>query len=128
LFIFAVLFIIVLAVYELQKWLDSIQISSLVALGSLLLLGFELNDLWQNFQFWAVGYAVTTFQDPSTFEQGHWVVTNHSDPHYIRMLAGGLGVTCLTLVALAFLVRKDKRRSAKASQINKSSEDLSIPI
>jgi hypothetical protein len=128
LFIFTVLFLIVLAVYQLQKWLDSIQISSLIALGSLLLLGFELNDLWQNYQFWGVNYAVTTFTLQSRFKQGHWVVANHPDVPYTVRLAHGLGVTCLTMVALAILVKLDKRRAANASQVNKKFDDLSIPI
>jgi hypothetical protein len=125
LFIFAVLFILVLAVYELQKWLDSIEVSSLIALGSLFLLGIELNDLWQNYQFWGVSYAATTFQNPSSFQQGNYFVTNHPDPNYIRMLALGLGVTCLTMVTLAILVILDNRRAAKASQVNKNLVDLS---
>jgi hypothetical protein len=128
LFIFAVLFILVLAVYELQKWLDSIQISSLMVLSSLFLLGIELNDLWQNFQFWGVAYSSTKYKNPTIFDQSHWVVANHPDLRYRVVLASGLGVTCLTLVALVFLVRKDKRQAAKASQVNKSFEDPSIPI
>src|SRR5271157_742467 len=112
LFIFAVLFLLVLAIYELQKWLDSIQISSLFVLSSLLLLGIEINDLWQNFQFWGVAYSSTQYKNPSIFDQSHWVVTNHPDLRYRVMLAGGLGVTCLTLIVLVFLVRKDKRLAA----------------
>ena len=115
LFIFAVLFLLVLAVYELQKWLDSIQITSLIALSSLLLLGIELNDLWQNYQFWGVSYAATTFEDPSTFEQGHWIVANHADTRYFLTLAGGLGLTCLTLLVLAWLVRREKRQLQAAA-------------
>ncbi|MDR3575740.1 MAG: hypothetical protein P4L50_17915 [Anaerolineaceae bacterium] len=127
LFIFAVLFIMILAVYELQKWLDNIQVTSLIALGSLLVLGFELNDLWQNFQFWMVSYAVTTFEDPSTFEQGHWVVSNHSDGHYFLFLAAGLALTCLTLLVLAFLVRHDKRRALAVSKATVSSGVSAAP-
>jgi hypothetical protein len=128
LFLFTVLFLTVLAVYELQKWLDSIQISSLFALISLLLLGFELNDLWQNFQFWGVSYAVTTFQIQTRFNQGNWVVANHPDSPYTIRLTHGLEITCLTIAVLVFLVLFDKRRAAKAARLNKSLEDLSIPI
>jgi hypothetical protein len=128
LFIFAVLFIIVLAVYELQKWLDSIQISSLIALSSLLLLGFELNDLWQNYQFWGVSYAVTTFTLQSRFKQGHWIVANHPDSPYTIRLTHGLEITCLTIIVLAVLSILDKRRAAKAAQLNKNLEDLSTPV
>jgi len=116
LFIFAVLFILVLAVYELQKWLDSIRVTSLIALGSLLLLGIELNDLWQNFQFWMVSYAATTFKNLSTFDQSRWYVANHPDLRYIRTLEEGLAVTCLSLVILAILVWHDKRKHRAPAQ------------
>jgi len=128
LFIFAVLFILVLAVYELQRWLDSIQISSPIALGSLLFLGIELNDLWQNFQVWTISYYLGKYKSLTIFKQGHWIVANHPDLRYRLMLAAGLGITCFTIAALIFLVLKEKRQSAKALQGNKSFEDLSIPI
>jgi hypothetical protein len=128
LFILSVLFLIVLAVYELQKWLDTIQLSSLMAISFLLLAGIELNDLWQNFQFWGVKYAVTTFKLQSQFNQDHWIVTNRPDAPYIRRLVLGLIATCLTIASLACLTLWDKRRAANAAQLNKSLQDLSNPI
>jgi len=128
LFIFAVLFLIVLAVYELQKWLDSTQLSSLMALSILLLLGFELNDLWQNYQFWGVSYAATTFTLQPSFKQGHWIVANHPDSPYTIRLTHGLEITCLTIIVLAVLTIWDKRRAAKAAQLDNNLEDLSTPV
>jgi hypothetical protein len=124
LFIFTILFLIVLAVYELQKWLDTVQISSLVALSILFLLGIELNDLWQNFQFWGVKYAATTFALQYPFKQGHWIVANHPDSPYTIRLTHGLEITCLTIVVLAVLVFLEKRRSTKAPPDNPGVEIL----
>jgi hypothetical protein len=116
LFIFTILFLMLLAVYELQKWWDTIHLNSFIALCSLFLFGYELNDLWQNFRFWAVAHAATTFPNPSTFEQGNWFVANHPDVHYFTLLIIGLIITCISLAALAFLVRQEKRRMRAASQ------------
>jgi len=124
LFIFPVLFLIVLAVYELQKWLDTSHITSLAALSILLLLVIELNDLWQNFQFWGVKYAATTFALQYPFKQGHWIVANHPDSPYTIRLTHGLEITCLTIVGLAVLVFLENRRATRASPGNPAIENL----
>jgi len=116
LFIFTILFVMILAVYELQNWLDSIHLNSFIALCCLFLFGYELNDLWQNFRFWAVDHAASTFPNPSTFEQGNWFVANHPDEHYFMLLIIGLVVTCLSLAALAFLVRQENRSPRASAQ------------
>ncbi|HMD87782.1 MAG TPA: hypothetical protein VKF38_01345 [Anaerolineaceae bacterium] len=127
-FIITVLFLIILAVYELQKWLDTTHITNLVAISILLLLGIEFNDLYQNYQFWEVSYAVTKFSPQARFKLGHWIVANHPDAPYERRLILGLIVTCLTTAALACLTVLEKRRGFKNSRRNNSLQDLSIPL
>ena len=83
--ILPVVFLLILAAIEFQRWLQNRQpswIVQLTGLGMLLVMG---HDLWQHAKVWQVTNAVSAF-DVARVDLSIKVVANHPDPAYFTML------------------------------------------
>lgn len=111
----AMLLVLVLAVIELQHWLDKIVMpdqqaegaraplaSSGVILSSFIVIGLIVNDLWQNLYLWRIPAAAAAF-GIKAFNAQRWSVTNHADPAYFSILAIGGVISLVSLLALVYL-------------------------
>lgn len=104
------LFILILAIVELQRWLEeSNRGGTLLHLGALGLLIITCQDLWVNFVMW-IPAEVSSAVSTTKFESTHWFVTNHPDPPYITAVVVGTAISLfsiLLVLTLAWLARKN---------------------
>jgi hypothetical protein len=97
-------FLIFLAVIELQRWLEARpRLSRWFYTAAGVLAGLEALDLWQNLSVWRVVRAFPTFT-LATFDPQVWqVAIRPLDSGYALRLWAGAGITVLTLAGLVFL-------------------------
>jgi len=107
-------FLLALAALYLQQELNKCKLKpwvQLLSLGAVLLLFHDLN---QHMQAWRVRYLdglVYLFRKVP-FVRAQHTISNHADPLYIGLLAGGTGIA---LLVLAFLVMMSFRSREKRS-------------
>lgn len=107
--ILPVVFLLILAAIEFQRWLQNRQtswIAQITGLGFLLVMG---HDLWQHAKVWQVTNAVSAF-DVARVDLSIKVVANHPDPAYFTLLWIGAAVTTMTLLGLIYLWRREGKR------------------
>lgn len=104
--ILPVVFLLILAAIEFQRWLQNRQTSWIVQLSGLGLLLVMGHDLWQHAKVWQVTNAVSAF-DVARVDLSIKVVANHPDPIYFTLLGVGATVTILTLLGLIYLWRRE---------------------
>jgi hypothetical protein len=109
------LFVLVLAVIELQRWLSDPQRVSWQKWLPLGLLLFLSNDLWQNFRQWRVLTAAEKFGPPTTFTASKWFTANQmNDTPYFILLGVGLALTLITAAILSYLSWREQKASLKS--------------
>jgi hypothetical protein len=107
-----VLFLIVLAVVYLQKWINKHDLADQVKAR---LLGFSIllvviHDLWQHLKVWQVTAAFEAF--PTTpVNLAIKVAANHVDAPYTNILWLGSGLTLLSMLVLIGLVIWERRKA-----------------
>jgi hypothetical protein len=106
-------FVLILAVIELQRWLDQANRStSGLRIGALGLMIIACHDLWENFYTWSVLYVATT-SEHIEFAESRWLVKNHSDPLYLHAIEAGCLVSFLSIVLVLFLALRHPKQSSK---------------
>jgi hypothetical protein len=94
-FALILVFLLILAGRQFQKWLNQPKTAKIVILATMLLLIFELNDLWQNFRTWTVLASATAF-DIQAFDPNLYQVNNNmGDTLYLTMIGAGLVTTLI---------------------------------
>jgi len=111
----AFVIILVLAVIELQQWLNKRPKSAGLYLSVAGLTGIMLNDLWQNSQVWVVKYTGTLL-NVENYSPSQWAVANRVDEPYFLLLWLGAGITLAALGTLIFLCLREKRTIEHTSQ------------
>ena len=108
-FIFALVFLLVLATFHLQRWLDERKLSNAsraVLVGALVVLA---NDLWQHEKLWRVRHLPDMF-NARAVDLSLAYVANHPDPVYIATLVAGLIVTCGSVGFLIWATLRQRGR------------------
>jgi hypothetical protein len=101
-------FVLVLAFIEFQRWLDARRLARWAYLGLVVLAGLEIHDLFLNFQIWQVGEVFHAFP-LHEFNIHQFSVANHPDPAYFQALTWGAVGTAAGLLMLGLLVWLEKR-------------------
>ena len=106
-------FILILGVIELQRWLDQANKSAFgLRIGALGLMIIACHDLWVNFYTWTALKVAVTFNHIN-FNGSSWFVMNHSDPLYIRAIKVGSLISLFSIVLVLFLAFRVRRQSSK---------------
>lgn len=108
---FAVL--VVLAVVELQRWLNRSERPLSHKAGLFLASLLIANDLWQHTNSWRVVNMGRLFP-PKEFDIAVNTVANHPDPDYFLLLTLGTGISALSAVLLGLWLLREKSRTAPA--------------
>lgn len=103
------LFVLALAVIELQRALDRKVPHPAIKFLSLVLALLISNDLWQNFRFWRIRDAAKAFEI-KPFDAAKYTLANYPDPEYFTMLWIGLIVSAASLVLLVYFARREKEK------------------
>jgi len=104
------LFVLTLAVIELQRTLDRTEIRPAVKALAPLSLVILANDLWQNFRLWRLRDASKAFEI-KILDTAQFVSANHPDPDYFNMLWIGTGLSLAALILLIIFVRREKKKN-----------------
>lgn len=103
-------FVLILAVVELQHWLNTRQFSSSTHLFLMLASVFSVHDMWMNYRLWRVMDASQKFES-KLINPLQWVVANrYNDVEYIQILWLGLAISLGSLMFLLYLVFRERRR------------------
>jgi hypothetical protein len=106
-------FLIVLAGIEFQRWVEKKDRSNLVLLAIALLILVGLNDLWVNFEHWALPISASAYPTAG-FNSSIWKVLNtFQNMTYIYLLWAGLAGTLATLIFLIIKTIREKRSSGQ---------------
>ncbi len=111
-FIFAVIFLTVLAGIHLQRLIVAGKLSNWARLGvtgGLLVLA---NDLWQHEKLWRVAHLPDMF-NAHDVNLGLAYVANHPDPPYAAALIAGALITVLSLGFLGWMAYREARAAAE---------------
>lgn len=111
----AFVLLLVLAVIEIQQWLNLQKASPVFVLTSAGVVLMIANDLWQNFHLWRIPAAALKF-NLAPEDLARWTVTNHPDPAYTNLLLIGSAITVLAFLALVILARREARKAAQPPQ------------
>lgn len=106
--IFPLLFLLVLAGFNVQRHLEQRGSSGAVRLLALALLGVGAHDLWQHVKLWRFERMFDLFANLPVDLSGE-VVANHPDPAYGLTLGIGWGVALVTLAALGYAAARESR-------------------
>lgn len=110
-------FVLVLAVIELQQWLNTRRFSSLTHLFLMLASVFPAHDMWMNYRLWRVVDASQKFES-KYFNPLKWGVTNrYNDVEYIQILWLGLAISLASLLFLLYLAFQEKRKKDHAKNL-----------
>jgi hypothetical protein len=102
------LFLLVIGVIELQRWLEDHPIQPILALAGVVLLAVETNDLWKNYSLWRLEYALRIFENHPLHPE-LWYAVTRPDPQYVQAIEWGLAGTLITAVLLILVVVLEKR-------------------
>ncbi len=106
-------FILVLAVVELQHWLNTRQLPGTTRLFLMLSTIFPVHDMWMNYRLWRVADAAQKFE-AKAFNPSKWFAANrYNDMEYIQILWLGLGISLVSLALLLYFVYREKKTSFK---------------
>lgn len=106
-------FILILAVVELQHWLNTRQLSGTTRLFLILSTIFPAHDMWMNYRLWRVVDAAQKFE-AKVFNPLKWFAANrYNDMEYIRILWLGLGISLVSLALLIYFVYREKKTPFK---------------
>jgi hypothetical protein len=101
---------LIFAAERFQRWLDESS-PPLVLPASLLALALIAFELWQDLNIWRISNGDKDFW--IEFNDTKWYVKNNpSDTIYYWLVFGGLAISLLTFIVLAFLSWREKRVTA----------------
>ena len=114
-------FLLVMGAVELQRWLSGARSNGeetqprayvlyLVGLGGLLVMA---HDLWQHAKLWQVT-NVFQVSDYTARDLTLITVSNHPDPLYTMMLAGGAVVTLLGIAGMLLFSWRERKQKAES--------------
>jgi hypothetical protein len=101
-------FLIFIAVVELQRWLDTHRMAPYVYAGLLLLFAINLYGQWQFFQTWQISNAAPLFPQPG-YDSQHFQVAERADPVYWQAIRYGVIGSTLGVVILGSLAWLERR-------------------
>jgi len=111
-------FVLTLAVIELQHWLNSAQLSGLTRLFLILSSVFSVHDMWMNYRLWRIADASQKFE-AKPFNPLNWFVANrYNDLEYIQILWLGLGISLISLGLLIYFMFQEKKKSLEEHSID----------
>ena len=99
---------LVLAAERLQRWLDSAPQRPLVLSGGLLGLGLIGFELYQDMNVWLISNGDHDFWKAFDAHKA-FVQNNYADTIYLWLVFGGLAISTLTILVLAFLAWRERR-------------------
>ena len=109
----AFIMVLVLATIELQAWLNQSKASKFKVMIPLLLLLFELNDIWQNFILWSVINVAGGFPVQG-YTASQWYVANDwGDTPYLSLIVWGLAISTFSIVFLLYMIWKENHHHSK---------------
>jgi hypothetical protein len=103
-------FLLVIAAERFQRWLENSSGQPLVMAASLLGLAYTISDLWENFQVWRMANLVHFFGWAHDNPNLALVNNQSGDTELIGMMVGGLALSLVTLLGLAWLVWREHRK------------------
>lgn len=109
----------VVATIEFQAWLNQSKASKVAIVISILLLLFEINDLWRNYILWSVISVVSEFPVQG-YAASQWYVANDwGDIQYLSLILIGLAISIFSLVFLIYMsLRENHPHSKKIESTN----------
>ena len=88
-------FLIFLAGYYCQTWLDEQKRTPYLYGFLIIALGFLCSDLWNHFQLWEITSLTSLFEGGlHVFNPSTWVQVNYVDSLYTGILRRGLMISC----------------------------------
>jgi len=111
----AFVLILCFAVIEFQGWLNSTSRPRTAVLAALMLMGFGIHDLWQNFAVWALPGVSAAFPLREFSLAQYQVVNRLSDIPYINLIVRGFALSILSLVFMGGMLWWEKRKVAMSS-------------
>ncbi len=112
-FIFAMLFLLVLAGIHLQRLIESGRVSRWARLGLVGALPVLANDLWQHEKLWRVAHLPDIF-NARDVNLSLAYVANHPDPPYAAALIIGLAISLLTLAFLGWKAYRERTATVRS--------------
>ncbi len=113
-FSLVLVFLIIIAVVQLQRWLDRSNRSPLFLLAGLILLVLQIQDQWLYVKLWQVSNVALNMR-AVPLDLAVYTAANHPDPQYTALLIAGAAASAVSLagmlIALAVLRRKEIRPS-----------------
>ena len=106
----ALVFLIFMAAFEFQNWLNTPRSSRLPLLVTIAFVAISVVELAQNYFQWSVLRAAQLYYF-NPFNPGLWWIKNDvDDSHYILYLMIGLAVSAASLGFLLLMARREKSR------------------
>jgi hypothetical protein len=104
---------LIFAAERFQRWLDEGPQPPLALSGSLLALSLMAFELWQDLNIWRISNGSKDFW--VEFNDTKWFVKNNpGDTIYYALVFGGLAITVLTFIGLAFMSWRERRDKHKS--------------
>lgn len=98
---------LILAAERFQRWLDDAPHKPISVAAGLIGLGIIAVDLWQNMLVWQIPNRLKDFW--IVFDMNKWYIQNNlSDTLYLWLVFGGLTISALTLLGLAWLSWRER--------------------
>jgi hypothetical protein len=117
-------FLLLLAVIELQRWLNrphaNQAVLRIVALG---LLAINAQDLWVNLQSWTPD-KIAKLMPSSPFNLDQWTVVTRPDPTYTLTIAFGAAISLASITLLLYLALRKPGAEHAAQESKKLASGL----
>ncbi len=105
---------LIIAAERFQRWWEESSPPPLALPGSLLALSLMAVELWQDLNIWRISNGSQDFW--IEFNDTKWFVKNNpGDTIYYWLVFGGLAITVLTFLGLAFMSWRESRRAKHGS-------------
>jgi hypothetical protein len=101
---------LVFAAERFQRWIEENQAKPVLAPIILLGIGFMAAELWQNQIAWRLPVISKLFQKSFFDVQKAYVSNQYNDTIFLWLFWGGLAITLVTTVVLAWLAVRENRR------------------